>query len=386
MSTHIPPAEQESIEYRNEAAATEADERLYSASQWQLIRHRFKQHKLAMASGVVLILVYLVAIFAEFVAMYDPTDYDVQAPYSPPQRIRLVGSDGFRLRPFVYGLVGTMDRRILEQVYVIDKTQVHYLRLFGRGQPYKLWGLWTSDIHLLATTEGQRVYLLGTDRMGRDLYSRIIYGTRISVSIGLIGVFISLFLGVLLGGISGYVGGIADNVIQRIIELLRSIPTIPLWMALSAALPAHWSPVFMYFGITIILSLLGWTDLARVVRSKFISIREEQFVIAARLYGTGRMRVILRHMVPSFTSHIIAVMTIRIPQMILGETSLSFLGLGMQEPAVSWGVLLKDAQNVRVVAKSPWLLIPAIMVIVTVLAFSFLGDGMRDAADPYSAR
>ena len=257
---------------------------------------------------------------------------------------------------------------------------------FVHGEPYKLWGLIPTrraPVRRRPATDAT-LFLLGTDRLGRDMFSRLVYGTRISTSIGLVGVALSFVLGILIGGVSGYYGGAVDNVIQRVIEFLRSIPTIPLWMGLSAALPPHWSPVKVYFGITVILSLIGWTGLARVVRGRFLSLREEDFVMAARLVGASESRIILRHLVPSFLSHIIASLTLSIPGMILSETALSFLGLGLRPPAVSWGVLLQEAQNLRSVALAPWLLTPGLAVVITVLSFNFMGDGLRDAADPYS--
>ncbi|NLS79028.1 MAG: ABC transporter permease [Chloroflexi bacterium] len=361
-----------------------AEDRVYVASQWQLMWWRFRKHKVAIISAVLLILMYLTIIFAEFVSPYDPRINHRKFLYAPPQKIHFIDRDGkFHLRPFVYGYEGTMDMETLQIRYAEDRDVLYPILLFARGEPYKMWGLFDSDIHLFGVPEGGTIFLLGTERQGRDMLSRIIIGGRMSLSIGLVGLAISFFLGVFLGGLSGYFGGLFDVVLQRIIEFLRSIPTLPLWMALSAALPPRWTVVQVYFGIVVILSLIGWTGLARVVRSKFMSLREEDFVMAARLVGASELRVVFRHMVPSFTSHLIANLTMSIPGMILGETSLSFLGLGLQEPAISWGVLLKDAQSVAVLAESPWLLLPGIPVVIVVLAFNFLGDGIRDAADPY---
>ncbi|NLJ86616.1 MAG: ABC transporter permease [Firmicutes bacterium] len=364
---------------------TDQGQEVYVATQWQLIWWRFRRHKLAMVSGVVIVLFYIVALLGEFIAPSVPAKYDVKYNYAPPQRLHFVSEEGFSLRPFVYGYKREIDKETLRRVYVPDESQRYPVYFLVRGEAYRLWGLWETDLHLFGLEDPSApFFLFGADRMGRDLLTRIIYGTRVSMSIGLIGVVMSFVLGVLIGGVSGYYGGLVDNVIQRGIEFIRSIPTIPLWMALSAALPPHWPPLRVYFGITIILSLIGWTGLARVVRSKFLSLREEDFVIAARLDGCSELRIILRHMIPSFTSHMIAAMTLRIPDMILAETSLSFLGLGLRSPVVSWGVLLQDAQNVRTVAHSPWLLLPGAAVVLTVLAFNFLGDGLRDAADPYA--
>lgn len=259
------------------------------------------------------------------------------------------------------------------------------VRFFTQGAPYKVLGLFPASLRLIGTAEpGMPLYLLGADRLGRDVLSQMLHGTQVSMSIGLIGVILSLTMGIVLGGISGYYGGTVDQAIQRVIEFIRSIPTIPLWMGLAAALPMNWPPLRVYFGITVILSFVGWTGLARVVRSRFLSLKEEDFVMAAELDGASEMRVILRYMVPSFLSHIITSVTLSIPRMILSETSLSFLGLGLRPPVISWGVLLKEAQTVRVVLQAPWLLWPAVPVVVSVLALNFLGDGLRDAADPYA--
>ncbi len=353
------------------------------ASQWQLMWWKFRKHKLAMLSAIVIIIFYLIAIFAEFLAPYNPETVNPRRTYTPPQRIRIFGPDGLQ-RPYVNGVKVEIDRQALRRVFVIDPTKRHELAFFVRGHPYKLLGLFPTDIHLFSTSDPKaHAYLLGADRLGRDLFSRLIYGTRISLSIGLVGVFLSLILGVTLGGISGYYGGAADNIIQRMIEFLTSIPQIPLWMGLGAAIPITWSPLTIYFSITVILSLLAWTGLARVVRGRFLALREEDFVKAAQVAGASEARIIFRHMVPSFTSHIIASLTLAIPGMILAETSLSFLGLGLKPPVNSWGVLLQEAQNVRSVGTAPWLMIPALAIVIVVLAFNFLGDGLRDAADPY---
>jgi len=366
-----------------EAAA--AGERIYVASQWQLMWWRFRKHHLAMAAALVVICFYLVAIFADFLAITDPELSDAKRSLMPPQRIYWF--DGWSFRPHVYAVKGARDPKTFKRVYQVDPTQPIPLYVFAQGFPYKFLGLIPTNRHILGVGEGyeaaQTLFVLGTDVQGRDLWSRLIYATRISVSIGLVGVTLSLFLGVLLGGLSGLYSGWVDTLIQRIIEIFRSIPTIPLWMGLAAALPRDWSILQVYFAITIIISLLGWTELARVVRGRFLALREEDFIVAARLAGCGQLRIIFVHMVPSFTSHIIAATTLALPAMIISETSLSFLGLGLRPPAVSWGVLLQQAQNVQTVAISPWLMLPAIPVIIAVLAFNFLGDGLRDAADPY---
>ncbi len=378
------PTPEESAAENLEEGFVGDEEKALVASQWQLIWWKFRRHRLAMISAGVLIIIYTLAIFCEFFAPYDPTERDIMLTHAPPQRIRFFDQEGnFHLRPFVYGFERERDPETMRIFYEVDKEQKFPLQLLHRGEPYELWGQFETDLHLFGVEEGH-VFLLGTDRLGRDMLSRILYGARISTSIGLVGVFLSFMLGVVIGGFAGYIGGIFDSIAMRIIEIVRSIPTIPLWMGLSAALPPHWPQIWVYFGITVILSLIGWTQLARVVRSRFLSLREQDFVTAARLAGANEWRIIVRHMVPSFSSYIIAAITLAIPQMIIGETSLSFLGLGLQPPAISWGVLLQEAQNIRTVALSPWLLLPGLMVIITVLAFNFLGDGLRDAADPYS--
>jgi len=361
------------------------EEKLFVASQWQLIRWKFFRHKLAIGALVILAIFYLCAIFAEFISPYEATHHDIRYPYVPPQRIHFFDEEGyFHLRPFVYGLKSELDMATLHKSYEEDRRYACPLYFLVQGDPYKLWGLFSSRIHLFGVKEGV-IFLFGTDRIGRDILSRIIYGGRISLSIGLVGVAISFILGITIGGISGYYGGKTDTIIQRVIESIRSIPTLPLWMALSVALPPYWSVIKVYFGIVIILSLVGWTTLARVVRGKFMSIKEEDFVMAASLHGASKARIIFKHLLPSFYSYIVASLTLSIPGMILGETALSFIGLGLQAPAISWGVLLKDSQRISVLANAPWLLIPGIFVIIAILAFNFLGDGLRDAADPYTA-
>jgi len=371
-------------EAQEEFVTTQAEERVAVATQWQLMWWRFRKHKLAMAGSLVLIVFYLVALTADLLAYSDPDASEAQRSLMVPQPIHW--TDNGKFSPYIYGIKGTRDPTTFKRVYVSDPETKIPVRFFAKGFEYKWLGFIPSDIHLIGI-EGAKadetLFVLGTDVQGRDLWSRLVYGTRTSLTIGLISVALSLVLGVLLGGISGYLGGVMDTIIQRVIEILRSIPTIPLWMGLAAALPGSWSVTQVYFAITIIISLLGWTELARVVRGRFLSLREEDFVMAARLAGCSRMRIILRHMVPSFLSHIIAATTLALPAMIISETSLSFLGLGLRPPAISWGVLLQDAQNVQALAISPWLLIPVIPVIIAVLAFNFVGDGLRDAADPY---
>ena len=364
---------------------TKVEERQLTASQWQLIWWRFRKHRAAMISLAVLILFYFIAAFAGFFAPRDPTRVDAQFAQAPPQPLVFYDDAGFHFPPIVYGYVGERDPKTLRKYYRVSAEDRLQLRFFAKGDPYTLFGMIESDIHLIGLDDPtQPLFLLGTDLLGRDMLSRIIYGGQISLTIGLVGVFLSLVLGILLGGVSGYYGGWIDVAIQRLIEVLRSIPTIPLWLTLSAALPRNLTQLQMYFGITVILSFIGWTEVARVVRGKFMSLRNEDFVLAARTVGTSRLRIIFRHMVPSFTSHLIAALTLALPIMILSETALSFLGLGLRPPTISWGTLLDGTQNLNAIAITPWLLIPVAPIIITVLAFNFVGDGLRDAADPYA--
>ncbi|MBX3082341.1 MAG: ABC transporter permease [Anaerolineae bacterium] len=369
-----------------ELGAAVKDSRVQVAGQWRLIWWRFRRHKLALISGIILIVIYLVVLFAEFIAPYDPADFSSKYTYAPPQTLNLFDTTNgqFTFLPHVNDYKVEIDQVALRRTFVSDPEKQIPVSFFVHGWKYKLLGIFETDVHLLgATKKGARVYLLGADSIGRDVFSRMVYGTRVSMTIGLVGVAISLVLGIFLGGISGYFGGWLDDVIQRLIDFLRSLPTIPLWLGLAAAFPVTWGPTQIYFAITIILSFIGWTGLARVVRGRFLALRTEDFVMAARLDGASQFNVIFEHMLPAFYSHIIASITLAIPAMILAETALSFLGLGLKPPVVSWGVLLQDAQNIRAVATAPWLLTPAIGVIVAVLALNFLGDGLRDAADPY---
>ena len=357
-------------------------EQYYVASQWRLMRRKFVRHKLAILGAFVVLLFYLVAAFCEFVAPYGSLTRHAEYSHCQPQRVRIYDGERLSLRPFVYGFTRSRDPETLRQVYVIDRSKKYPLYFFVHGDPYKMWGLFSTDLHLFGVKEGV-LFLYGTDILGRDMFSRMTYGARISLSIGLLGVVLSFLLGCILGGISGYYGGPVDAVIQRIIEFLLAIPTIPLWMALSAALPPEWPPLRIYFFITLILAMRGWCYLARILRGKFLELREEDFVMAARISGALDRTIIARHLIPSFWSYLVVSITLSIPNMIIGETSLSFLGLGLRPPIVSWGVMLKDAQNIRTLAINPWLLLPAVSVILVVLAFNFMGDGLRDAADPY---
>jgi peptide/nickel transport system permease protein len=364
--------------------ASVAEERISVASQWQLMWWRFRRHRLAMVATVIVALFYLAVLFSDFLAYAPPTASEAQRSLLPPQRIQWF--DQGRFSPHVHGLTGQRDPVTMKRVYTPDPTRKIRVTFFAPGFEYRFLGLVPANRHLLGVEGAQpeeTLFLLGTDEQGRDLWSRLMFATRTSLVIGLAGVALSLVLGVLLGGISGFYGGAIDTVIQRTIEILRSIPTIPLWMGLAAALPNDWSILQVYFAITVIISLIGWTELARVVRGRFLSLREEEFVMAAELAGCSRTRIIVSHMVPSFLSHIIAATTLAIPAMVISETSLSFLGLGLRPPAISWGVLLQQAQNVQALAISPWLLLPAVPVILIIIAFNFMGDGLRDAADPY---
>jgi peptide/nickel transport system permease protein len=358
------------------------------AGQWPLMLWKFRRQKVAMVSLAVVLLLYLVALLAEFLAPYGVDMTRPQYTYAPPQGISLFVTEGdgnWRFLPHASGYKIVVDQEAMRRTFEVDPEQIIPIGLFVTGETYKLWGLFESNLHFIGPVDpAETVYFLGSDRIGRDVLSRLIYGTRISMSIGLVGVVISLALGVFLGGVSGYYGGRIDAAIQRLVEVVSAMPTIPLWMGLAAAVPLAWPPALVYFTVTAIVSLLGWTSLAREVRGRFFALREEDFVTAARLDGSGEMRLIFRHMLPSITSHLLAMVTLAVPAMIIAETSLSFLGIGLRPPVVSWGVLLQDAQNLRAIANAPWLLIwPALAVMVSVLSFNFLGDGLRDAADPY---
>jgi peptide/nickel transport system permease protein len=362
---------------------TPEQERFYLASQWRMMWWRFRRHRVAVVSGAVLLILYASIFYSEFLAPYALHARHVDFIYAPPETVHFFDDQGHFVGPFFYGLSYHLNMQNLKREYKEDRSRIEPVRFFCHGESYKYLGLVPGDFHLVCPAVGGTMFLFGTDRLGRDMLSRIIYGARISLTIGLFGVSVSFLLGISIGGLAGYYGGWVDNLAQRLIEVIRSIPHIPLWLALSAILPVDWSPLLIYFGITVILGLIDWTGLARAVRSKLLSLREEDFCVAAQLMGASPRRIIFRHLLPSFTSHLIASVTLAIPSMILGETALSFLGLGLRPPITSWGVLLNEAQNINVVALYPWLLLPVLPVMVVVLAFNFLGDGLRDAADPY---
>jgi peptide/nickel transport system permease protein len=358
-------------------------ERYNEASQLKLMYWKFIQHKLAIIGFFILTFLYLLAIFCEFFSTHDPNERFLKALQCPPTKIHIIDSNGKLTSPFIYGISVKVDPITLRATYSEKNDEVYKLKFFARGPEYRMWGLFKMARHILIAENTQIFFIFGSDDMGRDLYSRIVYGARISLSVGLIGVFISFIIGCIFGSISGFFGGWIDIVMQRVIEFLMSIPTVPVWIALSVALPNEWTPLQIYFVITLILSIVSWTSLARMVRGAIISIREEDYVVAAKLCGADTRMIITRHLLPSFISNLIVSLTLAIPGMIIGETALSFLGLGLRPPVISWGVLLKNAQEIQSFAVTPWRLIPALFIIVAVLSFNFVGDGLRDAADPY---
>jgi peptide/nickel transport system permease protein len=366
---------------------TPEQERFYMASQWQLMWWKLKRHKLAVVSGIFLLAVYLSIVISEVLSPYNLHTRHTDYLYAPPQSVHLFHKGEF-VGPFVYGMTVTLNLEHLQWTYTENEAEVQPIRFFCvgndyEGAKYSFWGLFPGTFHLFCPAVDGELFLLGTDRLGRDVLSRILYGARISLTVGLIGIAISFVMGLTIGGLAGYYGGMTDMIVQRVIEIIRSFPSLPLWMALSAILPVTWSPILVFAGITVILGMLDWPGLARAVRSKLLALREEDFCVAAELMGAKPGRIIGRHLMPSFMSHIIASATLSIPSMILGETALSFLGLGLRPPITSWGVLLNEAQNINVVALYPWLMFPVVPVILVVLAFQFFGDGLRDAADPY---
>ena len=391
MSTiELPPAQRGADHYvstepfdpQSAVTLTPEQERFYLASQWKLMWWKFKRHRLAVVSGIVLLVMYGSTLVSEVLAPYNLQTRNTDFIYASPQAVHLFHEGRF-LGPFVYEQRKSLDMKTLRRIYTEDRAKPHRLDFLCSGDPYRFWNLFDASFHLACPPQGATLFLLGTDRLGRDVLSRILYGARISLTIGLLGIAISFALGLVIGGLAGYYGGWVDMIVQRLIEIIRSFPELPLWMALSAVLPVTWSPILIYFGITGILALLDWTGLARAVRSKLLALREEDYTTAARLMGAKPSRIIGRHLLPGFMSHLIASATLSIPGMILGETALSFLGIGLRPPITSWGVLLNEAQNINVVALYPWLMLPVVPVIVVILAFNFFGDGLRDAADPY---
>jgi peptide/nickel transport system permease protein len=373
----IAPFDLQSVE-----AMTPEQSKVYQASQLRLMWWKFRRHRLAVVSGIFLAVLYFGILICEFLAPYNLHTRNMDYIYSPPQRVHLFHNGQF-VGPFVYGRQMTLDMDTLKRNYTDKQDDVQRIRFFCKGDSYRFWGLIAGDRHFVCPAENGQLFLAGTDRLGRDVLSRIIYGARISLTIGLVGISFSFLLGIVIGGLAGYHGGIFDLIVQRIIEVLQSIPSIPLWLALAAIMPITWSPILIYFGITVILGLIHWTGLARAVRSKLLALREEDYVLAAQLMGASSSRIIGRHLIPGFMSHLIATATISIPGMILGETALSFLGLGLRAPTTSWGILLTEARSVSVIAFYPWLLLPMLPVILVIMAFNFFGDGLRDAADPY---
>ena len=358
--------------------------RLDIATHWQLMWWRFRKHRMAMTGAAVLGIFLIISLFAEFIAPYGSRARNTRYLQGPPMGIHLFDDNwNFHLRPFIYGRVNKRDPVTYRLRAVLDTSIQIPLRFFTRGETYKFWGLLESDLHLFGVDKGF-VNIFGTDQLGRDIFSRLMYATRISLSVGAIGVFLAFTMGIFMGGIAGYFGGIADELIMRLMEFIRSIPIFPLWLALAAALPRDWSALKVYLAITAILASIGWTHLGRRVRSKLLSLREEDFILSARLAGCSDARIIGRHMLPSFMSYLIVDLSVSFPYIILAETSLSFLGVGLRPPIVSWGVLLYSAQNIRTLAEIPWLLISGLFVIIAVLAFNFMGDGLRDAADPFA--
>ena len=369
---------------RKKPEAAVYDEHYYLASQWQLVWRKFRRHRLARLSLAVLFCLYLLAIFPDFFAINDHYKRHVRYAKAPPHTLHFVDENGtFHLIPFIYELEQELDMATLQRNYTEDTSTRYHLKFFVQGLPYRLLGIFDTNIHIVGVDEPAVYFPFGTDELGRDLYSRTVHAAQISLTIGLVGVITGFVLGCFFGGISGYFGGTVDMVVQRLVEFVISIPHIPLWMALAAAFPPEWDSVRSYFAITIMLALLNWPGLARTVRGKLLELREADFVMAARISNMGSMGIIVKHLLPSFASYLIVAMSLGIPGMILAETALSFLGIGIRPPAVSWGVLLEDAQNIRSLSQSPWLFIPGLFVIVTVLSFNFLGDGLRDAADPY---
>lgn len=365
-----------------EPKTAERDLKYYTASQWQLIWWRFRRHRMAMLGGSVLIVMALLGIFAPFVAPYGVTERDRDYIDGPPQMVRFWDNNGFSFRPFVFGVRTERDPVTLRKIATQDPETRRYIQFFVEGTEYSFYGLFKSRVHLFGVDEG-KIHLFGADSLGRDLFSRTLFATGTSLSIGVLGVLVSFVLALIIGGIAGYAAGWVDYGVQRLTEIIRVIPVIPLYMGLAAAFPKEWSNIQVYFAMTMVLGFVGWPTLARRIRGHLLSQRNEDYVLAARLSGAKPARIISRHLLPSFTSYIIVDLVITFPYTILSETALSFIGLGLRPPSVSWGILLQDAQNIRAIEQAPWLFIPALFVVVAVLAFTLLGDGLRDAADPY---
>lgn len=383
MSDHLPHfASQAPFDPHLDDRLEEENNQLHMASQWTIIWWRFRRHKMAMLALFLLLPSYLSISVTEFLAPYNLHSRHTDFIFSPPQKVHFFHEGEF-IGPFVYGLNMNLNMEILKREYSEDTNRPQRLRFFCAGEEYKFWGLISANFHLVCPAEGGQMFLLGTDRLGRDMASRLLYGGRVSLTVGIVGITVSFVLGLFFGGLAGYLGGWVDYAVMRLIEILRSLPELPMWLALSAALPVTWSPILVYFGITLILGLLDWPGLARAVRSKLLALREEDYCVAAQLMGARPKRIIVRHLLPNFTSHLIASATLSIPSMILAETALSFLGLGLRPPVTSWGVLLSEAQNIEAVALYPWLLLPMLPVIIVVLGFNYLGDGLRDAVDPH---
>ncbi|PWQ93717.1 ABC transporter permease [Leucothrix arctica] len=384
-TTYTPGQSSSEEELEKSLEAQDQGNDIFYASKKRLMWLRFKQHKVALFSGIMIIFFYLVALFANFVSVQDINSFNAKYKYVAPTDIHWTDPDGSFTRPYIKNITRKLNMETLEYEYTAGD-EMYPIKFLHRGYSYKLLGLVETDLHLMGVDDGAALFLMGSDKLGRDIFSKVVHGARISLSIGLIGVFLSLVFGAILGGISGFYGGRTDTLIQRLIEVLMSFPSIPLWMALAASLPPHWSPLIVYFMITLILSLIGWTGIARVVRGIVMRLKEEKYTEAALLSGAGNFYIIRKHLLPGSTSFVIAHATLSIPAMIIAETSLSFLGIGLRPPVVSWGVLLQEAQSITVIANYPWVLYPAFFVIATVLFFNFLGDGLRDAADPYMNR